>query len=76
MQLKDTINGMISEDYKYMQSVTQDTDLSTVHTYYPITTIIADCDCQVEYVADTKNYIDNKFKELATAIVAHESEVM
>ena len=52
MQLKETINGMISEDYKYMQSVTQDTDLSTVHTYYPITTIIADCDCQVEYVAD------------------------
>jgi hypothetical protein len=48
----------------------------SLHTYYPNTTIIADCDCQVEYVADTKNYIDNKFNELATAIVAHESEVM
>ena len=47
----------------------------SLHTYYPNTTIIADCDCQVEYVADTKNYIDNKFNELATAIVAHESEV-
>ena len=64
------------EDYKDMQSVTQDTDLSTVHTYYPNTTIVSDCDCQVEYVADTKNYIDNKFNELSTAIVAHESEVM
>ena len=63
------------EEYKDMQSVTQDTDLSTVHTYYPNTTIIADSDVQLRYVADTKHYIDNKFKELATAIVAHESEV-
>lgn len=63
------------EEYKDMQSVTQDTDLSTVHTYYPNTIIIADSDVQLSYVADTKHYIDNKFKELATAIVAHESEV-
>ena len=63
------------EDYKDMQSISKDTDLSKVHTYYPNTTIIADCDCQVEYIADTKNYIDNKFNELATALVAHESEV-
>ena len=48
----------------------------SLHTYYPSTTIVADCDCEVEYVADTKNYIDNKFNELATALVAHESEVM
>lgn len=48
----------------------------SLHTYYPNTTIISDSDCQVEYVADPKNYIDNKFNELATAIVAHESEVM
>lgn len=66
------------EEYKDMQSVTQDTDLSTVHTYYPNTTIVSDCDCQVEYVADTKNYIDNKFNELAQVIVASadESEVI
>lgn len=64
------------EDYKDMQSVTQDTDLSTVHTYYPTTTVIADSDLKLSYVADTKHYIDNKFNELATAIVAHESEVM
>lgn len=48
----------------------------SLHTYYPSTTVISDCDCQIEYVADTKNYIDNKFNELSTAIVAHESEVM
>lgn len=63
------------EDYKDMQSVTQDTDLSTVHTYYPNTTVIADSDVQLSYVVDTKHYIDNKFNELATAIVAHESGV-
>ena len=48
----------------------------SLHTYYPSTTIVADCDCEVEYVADTKTYIDNKFNELATALVAHESEVI
>lgn len=48
----------------------------SLHTYYPNTTIIADSDCQVGYIADTKSYIDNKFNELATALVAHESEVM
>lgn len=63
------------EDYKDMQSVTQDTDLSTVHTYYPNTTIIADSDVQLSYVADTKHYIDNKILEVATALVAHEGEV-
>lgn len=63
------------EEYKDMQFVTQDTDLSTVHTYYPNATVIADSDFVLTYVADTKSYIDNKFNELATAIVAHESEV-
>lgn len=50
----------------------------SLHTYYPNTTVISDCDCQIEYVADTKSYIDNKFKELAQVIVASadESEVI
>ena len=50
----------------------------SLHTNYPCTTIISDCDCEVKYVADTKSYIDNKFKELAQVIVASadESEVM
>lgn len=47
-----------------------------LHTYNPTTTVIADSNSQLTYIADTKNYIDNKFNELATAIVAHESEVM
>lgn len=64
------------ENYKDSQTVTSDTDLSTVHTNYPTTTVIADNNFQLTYIADTKNYIDNKFSELATALVAHESEVM
>ena len=48
----------------------------SLHTYYPSTTIVADADFEATYIADTKNYIDNKFNELATALVAHESEVM
>lgn len=63
------------EDYKDMQSVTQDTDLSIVHTYYPTTTVVADSDFVLTYVTDTKHYIDNRFNEIATALVAHESEV-
>ncbi len=47
----------------------------SLYTYYPSTTVIADSDFVLIYVADTKNYIDNKFNELATALVAHESEV-
>lgn len=48
------------EDYKESQTVTNDTDLSTVHTYYPTTTIISDSDFEVTYIADPKNYIDSK----------------
>ena len=48
----------------------------SLQTYYPSTKISADTDFEVTYITDTKNYIDSKFNELATAIVAHESEVM
>ena len=47
----------------------------SLYTYYPSTTVVSDCDSQLTYIADTKNYIDSKFNELATALVAHESEV-
>ena len=47
----------------------------SLHTYYPSTTVIADSDSQLTYIADTKNYIDNKILEVATALVASESEV-
>lgn len=64
------------EEYKSVQEVSNDTDLSTIKTNYPTTTVLCDCDCQITYVTDTKNYIDNKILEVATALVASESEVM
>lgn len=50
----------------------------SLHTYYPSTTVICDSNFVLTYSADTKNYIDNKFNELAQVIVASadESEVM
>ena len=51
-------------------------DVNSLHTYYPSTTVISDSDFVLTYVADNKNYIDNKILEVATALVAHESEVM
>ena len=48
------------EPYQGMQSVSNSTDLSNIHTYYPNTTVISDCDCQITYVADTKNYTDHR----------------
>ena len=47
-----------------------------LHTYKPNSTIWNDQDAEMEvtYVADAKNYIDNKFKELSDAIVASASE--
>lgn len=44
---------------------------SALHTNYPNTTIYNDegAGMEVKYVADTKLYIDNKFAELASAIV-------
>lgn len=64
------------EGYKSVQEVSNDTDLSTIKTNYPTTTVLSDCDCQITYITDTKNYIDNKILEVATALVASESEVM
>jgi hypothetical protein len=45
----------------------------TLRTYKPNTTIVNDAGAgmEVEYVADPKAYIDNKFAELATAMTAN-----
>ena len=40
-----------------------------LHTNYPTTVITSEGYANVKYVADTKNYIDNKFAQLATQIV-------
>jgi len=77
----DENNGIVLVGVKQTPTVLnltkeQINEFLNLHTYYPSTTVVSDCDSQLTYIADTKNYIDNKFNELATAIVAHESEVM
>ena len=64
------------EDCDYQKVTLTDADVNSLHTYYPSTTIISDSDFVLTYIADPKNYIDNKILEVATALVAHESEVM
>lgn len=41
-----------------------------LHTNYPTTIILSNAELEVEYVADTKIYIDNKFKELQTNVTS------
>lgn len=52
-------------------------DFSELHTYKPYTTIFnnAGAEMAVEYVADTKAYIDNKFTELQNAILSSGANV-
>ena len=64
--------------FKYILATPIETDLTeeeiarykATHTNYPSTTIINDANAYTEvgYVADTKMYIDNKFKELTSAM--------
>ena len=46
-------------------------EIEKLQTFYPITNITNDSDCgmKVTYLADSKNYIDSKIAELATAMV-------
>jgi hypothetical protein len=50
---------------------------ANLHTYKPNTIITNDygAGMSVEYVADTKTYIDNKFTELQNAILASGANV-
>ena len=66
------------EDCDCQKVTLADVDVNSLHTYYPSTTVISDSDFVLTYGADTKNYIDNKFNELAQVIVASadESEVI
>ena len=48
------------------------TALNNLHTYYP-TTVMSnseDCEMEVEYVADTKNYIDNKISANVASVIS------
>lgn len=45
---------------------------ASLHTNYPVTTILNDSDAhmEVKYNADTKSYIDNKFAEMTNVILS------
>lgn len=66
-----------SEEFVPLPQETQ-TALNALHTYYP-TTVMSnseDCEMEVTYVCDTKNYIDNKFKELQQATISTNLEML
>ena len=52
-------------------------EFKKLSTYYPSTLITADCTCivEVKYVADTKNYVDDRIRELTNAILAQGGHV-
>ena len=54
--------------FEPLPKVDQDA-IKKLHTYYPNTTINTGAWTEVEYIADTKLYIDKKFEELSQAIV-------
>ena len=71
-----SVVGLLKEPIVTELSSEEVQKILALHTNKPNTTIWNDQDAemQVTYVADTKNYIDKKFKELSDAIVASASE--
>lgn len=71
-----TVVGLLKEPIVTELSSDEVQKILALHTNKPNTTIWNDqnADMQVTYVADTKSYIDKKFKELSDAIVASASE--
>lgn len=72
--LKYCLSTGENDEYKeYVeQMITAPVDseqLKTIHTNYPTTVLTSENEISVEYVADTKHYIDKKFEELNQAIV-------
>lgn len=64
--------GENDEYEEYVEQVITAPDseqLKTIHTNYPTTVLTSENEISVEYVADTKHYIDKKFEELNQAIV-------
>lgn len=60
-----------SEEFVPLPQETQ-TALNALHTYYP-TTVMSnseDCEMEVTYVCDTKNYIDNKISENVASVTS------
>lgn len=50
--------------------------IKSLMTYYPYTVISAGAETEVKYIADTKIYIDNKFKELNTALANTQAQLL
>lgn len=72
--LKYCLSTGENDEYKeYVeQMITAPADseqLKAIHTNYPTTVLTSENEISVEYVADTKHYIDKKFEELNQAIV-------
>ena len=66
----------VGENDKYEEYVEQvitapvdSEQLKAIHTNYPTTVLTSENEIFVEYVADSKHYIDKKFEELNQAIV-------
>lgn len=60
-----------AEEFVPLPQETQ-TALNALHTYYP-TTVMSnseDCEMEVTYVCDTKNYIDNKISENVESVIS------
>nr|DAV33113.1 MAG TPA: hypothetical protein [Caudoviricetes sp.] len=71
-----TVVGLLKEPIVTNLSAEEVQKILALHTNKPNTTIWNDqnAEMQITYVADTKSYIDKKFKELSDAIVASASE--
>lgn len=71
-----TVVGLLKEPIITELSSEEVQKILALHTNKPNTTIWNDqnADMQITYIADTKSYIDKKFKELSDAIVASASE--
>lgn len=71
-----TVVGLLKNPIVTELSPEEVQKILALHTNKPNTTIWNDqnADMQITYIADTKSYIDKKFKELSDAIVASASE--
>ena len=71
-----TVVGLLKEPIVTELSSEEVQKILAIHTNKPNSTIWNDqnADMQITYVADAKNYIDNKFTELSDAIIASASE--
>ena len=56
----------------------EQTLLNNLETYYGVTNITnsEECMMQIQYVADTKLYVDNKFKELQTSLANTNAQLL